>query len=150
FLKVLKNIRDLLASLGANCPSGQAFCVDIGSFDLVKDKALTTDANPATAQSLIAHPPGALDAVDPLAELADHMSEAGKTLLLDSRGGRAPPGDPPALSFPALHEPQQLFGLLLGQDVELAHFDSGPLTLGFEFQKSFGPVYAPPPVNVVI
>jgi Ca2+-binding RTX toxin-like protein len=152
FLTVLKNIRDLVKLLSADCPSGTSFCVNVGSFKLVKDKALDTDANPATAQSLIAPQGTALAGPDPLAQLASHVNDVqGQQLLASSGGPDGPTGEKhEGLTFPALHEPQQLFGLLLGQDVELAHFDSGPLTLGFEFQQSFGPVYAPPPVNVVI
>ena len=54
------------------------------------------------------------------------------------------------LSIPVLEDPTILFELISGGDIPLVEFDSGPLTLGFQFQKSFGPIYAPPPVMMVI
>ncbi len=38
----------------------------------------------------------------------------------------------------------------MGDDITLVEFDSGPLTLGFSWRQSFGPVYAPPPVMVTL
>ena len=49
-----------------------------------------------------------------------------------------------------MEDPTILFGLISGGDIPLVEFDSGPLTLGFQFQKSFGPIYAPPPVMMVV
>ncbi len=151
FLDVVQNVRDLLKLLAADCPGGATFCVSVGSFKLVKAKSLTTDANPATADSLIDKANGFNPNAGLLNDLAGRTTDPnGGTLLKNSGGGTGSAGEHPGLTFPALKEPSKLFGLLLGQDVEVARFDSGPLTLGFEFQKSFGPVYAPPPVNVVI
>ena len=53
-------------------------------------------------------------------------------------------------SFPIFSHPASLFNLLMGKDVTLVQFDSGPLELGFQYSQAFGPVYAPPPVLVVI
>ncbi len=151
FLGVLENIRDLLKLLAADCPNSETFCVNVGSFKLVKSKSLDTDANPATADTLIDKANGFSPNANLLNDLADRTTDSnGGTLLKNSGGGTGSTGEHPGLTFPALKEPSKLFGVLLGQDVEIARFDSGPLTLGFEFQKSFGPVYAPPPVNVVI
>lgn len=54
------------------------------------------------------------------------------------------------LTFPVLKKPASLFNLLMNKDVTLIKFDSGPLSLGFSYSQQFGPVYAPPPVLVVI
>ena len=54
------------------------------------------------------------------------------------------------ISFPVLKKPASLFNLLMNKDVTLVKFDSGPLSLGFSYSQQFGPVYAPPPVMVVI
>jgi Ca2+-binding RTX toxin-like protein len=154
FLDVLQNIRDLLRLLAAECPNSETFCVNVGSFKMVKGKALTTDANPATADTLIDQANGFIKNNNLLGDLADRITApGGGDLLKSSGGGTGSTGEHPGLTFPALDlvkNPTALFGLLLGKDVELAAFDSGPLTLGFEFQRSFGPVYAPPPVNIVI
>ena len=53
-------------------------------------------------------------------------------------------------SFPILDDPASVFSLLMGSDVSLVEFDSGPLTLGFTWRQAFGPVYAPPPVMVTL
>ena len=53
-------------------------------------------------------------------------------------------------TFPILDNPSSVFSLLMGSDVSLVEFDSGPLTLGFTWRQSFGPVYAPPPVMVTL
>src|SRR5690606_24664070 len=58
--------------------------------------------------------------------------------------------DDRGFTFPAMENPTSLFGLLMGKDVELVCFDSGPLSLGFTMSQSFGPVYAPPPVMIVL
>ena len=54
------------------------------------------------------------------------------------------------LSIPVMEDPTILFELISGGDIPLVEFDSGPLSLGFQFQKSFGPIYAPPPVMMVV
>ena len=46
--------------------------------------------------------------------------------------------------------PATLFNLIMGGDVTLVTFDSGPLTLGFDWRQEFGPVYAPPPVLITL
>ena len=61
---------------------------------------------------------------------------------------RRPPR--PASSFPVFQHPATLFNLLMGGDVTLVTFDSGPLTLGFDWRQEFGPVYAPPPVLITL
>ena len=63
---------------------------------------------------------------------------------------QAPSAALAGLSIPVIDDPTILFDLISGGDIPLVEFDSGPLTLGFQFQKSFGPIYAPPPVMMVI
>lgn len=140
FLDVLKNVRDLLKALnGATCDPNPSPCLNIGSFDIVGAKAITTDANPATAQGLMTN-------VSKNDNLESEVNAKTGNKLSNTAADSAHPG----FEFTALKHPESLLGVLVGQDVELVSFDSGPLTLGFQFQKSFGPVYAPPPVNVVI
>lgn len=141
FLEVLANIRTLVKALSGDCGGG-SFCVSVGSFNLLPDKVVDTDANPATADSLIDKSNG----FSPNSGMLDDLDDTTGGDLQGTGGAHSTRG----FSFPALEEPSKLFGLIMGQDVELARFDSGPLTLGFEFQQSFGPIYAPPPVNVVV
>ncbi|MEG3614737.1 calcium-binding protein [Isoptericola haloaureus] len=53
-------------------------------------------------------------------------------------------------TFTFLEQPEQVANLLVGGDVEIVRFDSGPLKLGFSMKQSFGPVYAPPPVLITL
>jgi hypothetical protein len=142
FLDVLKNVRDLLKSLSGDCGGGPSPCITVGSFHLLTAKAVSTDANPGTAKGLINTGAG----YDLHSDVKQQVnSKASKPL--DANGADA---DHPGFAFPFLDDPSSIFGLLVGQDVDLVSFDSGPLTLGFQFQESFGPVYAPPPVNIVV
>jgi Ca2+-binding RTX toxin-like protein len=47
-------------------------------------------------------------------------------------------------------QPPALMVLLMGGDVTLAHYDTGPLAISFTYEQIFGPVYAPPPVFVTL
>ncbi len=143
FLDVLKNIRDLLKALDGDCAPDPSPCLDVGDFELVSSKAIAQDANPATAKSLINE---AAPSYNKNVNLLDHVN--GKSSAPINQNGAD--ADHEGFSFPFLEKPESIFGLLVGQDVDLVKFDSGPLTLGFEFQQSFGPVYAPPPVNIVV
>lgn len=144
FLDVLKNIRDLVKALDDTSGACATACLNVGSFSLVAPKAISTDVNPATADSLIDKAPASgYTKNDSL--LSDVNGES--PAEIDNNGADA---DHPGFSFPFLEKPEMIFGLIVGQDVDLVKFDSGPLTLGFEFQQSFGPVYAPPPVNIVV
>ena len=143
FLDVLKNVRDLLKSLSGDCSPGPSPCITVGSFHLLTAKAVSTDANPGTAAGLI-------NKTGPTYDLHNDVKQqvnAKASKPLDANGADA---DHPGFAFPFLDDPSSIFGLLVGQDVDLVSFDSGPLTLGFQFQESFGPVYAPPPVNIVV
>lgn len=114
--------------------------VDIGSFTVLGDKAKTTKNSPDNAASLIV--PNA--APGDLASKIDAAAGGAKIVSEGEEGNKA------GFTFPILKEPVKLFGLIMGQDVDLIRFDSGPLRLGFSYSQSFGPVYAPPPVLVTI
>ncbi|MDX6273890.1 MAG: hypothetical protein QOJ92_1100 [Frankiales bacterium] len=152
FIDVLNTVNDIvktLTNITGSC-AGDGYCINLGDFEIKKAAAMSTPASPTVAQSLIgttdysgsnapdneAGDPSALGALDAHSD-ADLANSAADD-------------DHAAFTFPALDDPKQIFGLLMGQDVELVHFDSGPLTLGFDMSESFGPVYAPPPVMVVI
>jgi Ca2+-binding RTX toxin-like protein len=144
FLDVLKNIRDLLKSLQGDCSPDPSPCINVGDFKLVTSKAVAQDANPATAKGLINDSDPSYNLHNNVkSQVNDHSTNG----PIDANGADA---EHPGFSFPFLDNPSSIFGVLVGQDVDLVKFDSGPLTLGFEFQQSFGPVYAPPPVNIVI
>jgi Ca2+-binding RTX toxin-like protein len=120
--------------------------IDIGGFSVPPDKALNTPVSPATAASLISGDPS----VDGAGLKTAIDGKATGQKVFASTGGDKSNADKVGFTFPVFDNPKSLFGLLMGQDVELIGFDSGPLTLGFSWRQSFGPVYAPPPVFITL
>ncbi|RZU76087.1 Ca2+-binding RTX toxin-like protein [Micromonospora kangleipakensis] len=141
FVKVFTQVGDVLGKIGtanASCSS----CVFVGDVTIKKSEALTTANTPDVASRFLGTQTEK-GTGSPLEQI-DKKTDAD---LQNTSGGDT---DHPGFTFPALENRSLIFGLLLGQDVPLAEFDSGPLTLGFSFSQSFGPVYAPPPVMVTI
>ncbi|MFI5712709.1 hypothetical protein [Kribbella sp. NPDC051620] len=138
----VKKLSDALTKLGT------AGGIPLGSFQLLPDKVKNTATSPSSADSLIGKvfdkdgaeitdgKPGSI-----VGALNDNINDP--TKLADQDSG-------PGITFPALKNPRQLLGLIAGGDATLAQFDSSTLTVGFSMSESFGPVYAPPPVLVVI
>jgi hypothetical protein len=132
-----------------DCDSGCS--IPLGGFKMDSEKALTTQVSPAAAESLIdrtsEYNPASGSQVK--ARVDDAAGDDGEKLFTPAADGRSN-AQKTGFSFPIFDNPASLFGLLLGQDVELVSFDSGPLELGFSWRQSFGPVYAPPPVFVTL
>src|SRR5262249_39396884 len=127
FVKIFGNIVDLASKLGHD-PDCEG-CVKVGDFEVLQNAALQTANSPDVAAGLIgtSHPSGTspIDQVD--SYFKDKHSDQPDLTDSDNLG----------LTFPVFTDPKQIFGLLLGQDVTLVRFDSGPLTLGFSFSESF-------------
>ena len=139
FLDAIKLIKRLQAvSCSAGCK------VLIGSFDLSATRVVTTNATAGNAKTLITNPApvaGASNAIAAKDTSNNLASPTGASRLAAMKS---------VISIPVIEDPTILFGLISGGDIPLVEFDSGPLSLGFQFQKSFGPIYAPPPVMMVI
>ncbi|EAQ00456.1 type I secretion target repeat protein [Janibacter sp. HTCC2649] len=145
FLDAIKTTKDFLKNV--NCPDATAGgCgVNIGSFTLSKTAVTTTRASAGNASQMIAtKDPAPVDSTGKTP--AQQVAAKDASGRMSNTAKRALAG----LSFPVLDDPTRLFDLISGGDIPLVEFDSGPLTLGFQFQKSFGPIYAPPPVMMVI
>ncbi|PKH40912.1 Ca2+-binding protein, RTX toxin-related [Nocardioides alpinus] len=141
FLDAIKIIKALTA---VNC-TGATCGVVIGSFTLAGPRVATTNATAGNASSLIA------------TKDADKTAASNAIAAKDKSNNLATPGGTSKLadlkkviSIPVLEDPTKLFDLISGGDIALVEFDSGALSLGFQFQKSFGPIYTPPPVMMVI
>jgi Ca2+-binding RTX toxin-like protein len=159
--KSVKQVLDTINNLTGSCTGGTDnydddvnFCIQLGSFDLSSGGVFSTTNTPDTADSLIS-------GSDPSAQSLFQQINAKTGNGLDGVHNSADTGtgaknacgaakDDRGFTFPALENPKSLFGLLMGKDVELVCFDSGPLSLGFTMSESFGPVYAPPPVMIVL
>ena len=144
FLDAIKTTKDFLKNV--NCPdSPKGACgVNLGSFTLSGAAVTTTRVSAGNATSMIAAKEVAPDVAGKTP--AQQVAAKDASGRMSNTAKRALAG----LSFPVLDDPTKVFDLISGGDIPLVEFDSGPLTLGFQFQKSFGPIYAPPPVMMVI
>ncbi|MFI7520212.1 hypothetical protein [Micromonospora globbae] len=134
-------------------PDCDAGCsIPLGQFLVNPEKALTTEVSPASAETLIDRADEFTQAKSPdevKAAVDTAAGEDGEKIFAKGGDGKST-ADKIGFTFPVFDNPGSLFGLLMGQDVELIGFDSGPLTLGFSWRQSFGPVYAPPPVMITL
>lgn len=143
FIDTVVKIVQTLSSL-PDGSSNKNVHISIGSFSLlggagsVFHNASTPDtADPTSADPVIA---SNTPAADPM---GDANAKTGNSITNSAAGSFG-------FTFPLFQHPASIFNLLMGKDVTLVQFDSGPLTLGFQYSQAFGPVYAPPPVLVVI
>lgn len=143
FLDALKTVRQLLA--GIECDDSNCG-VNIGSFELLSDRTATTGATAGNAKSLIDKSPSTYDPNGSATQQINNKDASGQL------GTKVQPKSTLAagIAIPVIEDPTLIFELITGGDIPLVEFDSGPLSLGFQFQKSFGPIYAPPPVMMVI
>lgn len=152
-LDFVDTVRSVISFVNRIPDCDEADCrIPIGQFLVDPAKALDTEVSPASAESLIKRDDPFTAAASPEAVKATVDAKAGSdgeklfTAGADGKSNAQKTG----FSFPIFDNPGSLFGLLMGQDVELVSFDSGPLALGFSWRQSFGPVYAPPPVLVTL
>jgi Ca2+-binding RTX toxin-like protein len=165
FVKIFKTVKDVLDTINAisdACSTGNPsdyqddsnFCIHIGSFSLKDGAAFNTTATPDTADDILGTqtPSGDGSLFDQLdTKTGGKLTSSQQDGSVSGKNACGADGkDTRGFSFTAMKDPKSLFGLLMGKDVELVCFDSGPLTLGFTMSESFGPVYAPPPVLIVI
>ncbi|MFI7463510.1 hypothetical protein [Nonomuraea sp. NPDC049646] len=124
--------------------------IPIGSFTVAGDRALDTENSPDVADSLIKDVAPATDDLFAALDQGARSCGKGKAATADAQGPMEHSAKA-GFSFPVLQNAgRSIFSLLMGKDVELVAFDSGPLRLGFSYSQSFGPVWSPPPIMVVI
>lgn len=156
FVDTIKAVIDFINRL----PSCTTDCfVPIGSFTVNGGKALNTSNSPTTAASMYdakKNKSGGIlnPAVDGKALKVDlngkNVTDGGTNKVFGAGGDDEGDAEKSGFTFPILDNPGEAFNLLMGGDVTLVEFDSGPLNLGFTWRQEFGPVYAPPPVLVTL
>ncbi|MFC0624645.1 calcium-binding protein [Kribbella deserti] len=155
FVDTIKAVIEFINRLPSCSPDAANDCyVPLGEFEISGEKALNTSNSPTTADKMYEGTPNAKSANEVKTGLNDkneHASAAqnpifGGTGLAPNEGDAEKSG----ITFPILENPASAFNLLMGGDITLVEFDSGPLTLGFSWRQAFGPVYAPPPVFVTL
>ncbi|TDW87430.1 Ca2+-binding RTX toxin-like protein [Kribbella pratensis] len=142
-ITTVKRLSDALQSLSS------AGGIKLGSFKLLGDKVQNTATSPASADGLIGEVKDKDGAVIGNGKPASIIGDLNKSLDPD-KAQLSDKDSGPGITFPALKDPRQLFSLIAGGDATLAQFDSSTLSVNFSMSESFGPVYAPPPVLVVI
>ncbi|WP_328988917.1 calcium-binding protein [Kribbella sp. NBC_01245] len=155
FVDTIKAVIEFINRLPSCSPDVDNDCyVPLGDFEIAGDKALNTSNSPTTADKMYKGTPNAKSANEVKSGLNDKNEHAsadanpifGGTGLAPDEGDAEKSG----ITFPILENPASAFNLLMGGDITLVEFDSGPLTLGFSWRQAFGPVYAPPPVFVTL
>ncbi|MEV4410949.1 calcium-binding protein [Catellatospora sp. NPDC049609] len=154
-LTFIDRIRDVITFVNKvpDCnTSGDGCLIPLGDFLVDPAKALSTAASPASAEGLIDKTNGYdPESAQTVKDKVDSLSNGEKLYTPQpSLAENKSNADKLGFSFPIFDNPASAFGLLLGQDIELVGFDSGPLSLGFTWRQSFGPVYAPPPVMITL
>ncbi|GAB3938305.1 hypothetical protein GCM10029976_052600 [Kribbella albertanoniae] len=154
FVDTIKAVVEFINRLPKCNPTDENDCfVPLGDFEIAGDKALSTSNSPTTADKMYANVTEK-SPTDIKKALNDnnHNPDAAGHKIFGGAGLAPEEGDAEksGIKFPILEKPQNAFNLLMGGDVTLVEFDSGPLTLGFSWRQAFGPVYAPPPVFVTL
>ena len=154
FVDTIKSVIEFINRLPRCSAADPNDCyVPLGDFEIAGDKALTTSNSPTTADKMFkaVHPKTGNEVKSALNDKNDNPNAAGHPVF-GGTGLAAEKGDAEksGISFPILENPATAFNLLMGGDVTLVEFDSGPLSLGFSWRQAFGPVYAPPPVFVTL
>ena len=161
-LTLIKTLLDVITFINAVDSLGDAgeIIVPIGSFTLAGD-ALGDTELPANqkgsgligSQSLEQTP----DPVTGKVSLFDSGQFAGldsdftSALTGNLAAGEEFSDDVPGFTFPAFEDLSNIFKLLVGEDITLVRFASGPLKAEFGFSQSFGPIaVGPVPVSIVI
>ncbi len=154
FVDTIKSVIEFINRLPTCSPDVDNDCyVPLGDFEIAGDKALDTSNSPSTADKMY-KATNAKSGTEVKSNLngKNENPAAGDKPIFGGTGLAADEGDAEksGITFPILEEPAKAFNLLMGGDVTLVEFDSGPLTLGFSWRQAFGPVYAPPPVFVTL
>ncbi|MEU9688884.1 calcium-binding protein [Amycolatopsis japonica] len=131
-------------------PSCTTTClIPLGSFAIGGQKALDTTVTPDNTESLISAKKNAVGGTD-FAPILGAINGKNQNNDPESANPMTSKASAAGFSFPVFEKPASLFNVLLGGDVDLVKFDSGPLRLGFDWRQQFGPVYAPPPVVITL
>ena len=138
FLDALDAVIDLANSVPA--VDGEVM-LDLGSFDLTPEDE---DGNAQDLREL-----GSLGELDLQQDLLANLPSTGPLSQLKNIAGdvagfiddtKSPGGTSNGFAFPLLEQPQQAFGLLLGQDVDLVTYDMAPLDFAMDFTLPLPPI----------
>ncbi len=123
----------------------------IGSFKVAGPATLDAPPTPGQDHSSAVQPIGT-QAIDVGGSLGDFLGGNGQlkgaaASDLSGSGGSLTSSSFSAktgLSFPFLQHPTQMFNLLLGQDIDMVRYDSGPLVASAGFEYNFPPIFIGP------
>ena len=152
FVDTIKAVIEFINRLPSCTPDAANDCfVPIGGFEVDGDKALTTSNSPTTADKMFksSAPIDGTTVKNALNDKNDNPAAAGKPIFGSSPATK---GDveKSGFTFPILDNPASAFNLLMGGDITLVEFDSGPLTLGSELAAIVRPGLRPTAVFVTL
>lgn len=122
--------------------------ISLGKFSVKSDKAMAGPSSPEQAQDLI----DTTGLVNPETLMATLKTKcAACAVIVDKLTKELGVGeDQMGFAFPVFQKPALLAGLLVGQDVPLATYDTGPFEKKFEFFVAIGPIPIPLPLFIDI
>ena len=117
--------------------------IDLGSFGVDPVKALAGVPTPDQVAGLLKGLDGLHSATDLLNTACSSgvdCTALGQLGQLTGDGNQVPPGGGLGFKLPLLDNPSSLAGVLLGQDVTLATFDTGTFHKHFDYTATLGPL----------
>lgn len=152
-LTLIKTLLDVVTFINAVAALGDAgeIIIPIGRFDISGETIGDTELPANQKRKLISgqsDPSSIMDAMGGLDSSFDAFVASFNQNLAD---GDEFSDDEPGFTFPAFEDLSNIFNLLVGEDITLVRFASGPLKAEFGFSQSFGPIAVGPiPVSIVI
>ena len=127
--------------------------IAIGSFGVDLDRILQTELPANQKRQLLVFDPATVttdlaSAISSAALPQGFKDQFAQNVIADPEASSA---DDPGFTFPAFQDLSQVFSLLVGEDVTLVRFASGPLKAELGFSQTFGPIAVGPiPLSVVV
>lgn len=153
-LTLIKTLLDVVTFINAVAALGDAgeIIIPIGRFDIggaaIGDSELPANQKSSLISGETVTTSSITDAMSGLNSSFDAFVASFNENLAD---GAEFSDDEPGFTFPAFEDLSNIFNLLVGEDITLVRFASGPLKAEFGFSQSFGPIAVGPiPVSIVI
>ena len=152
-LTLIKTLLDVVTFINAVSALGDAgeIIIPIGRFDIGGETIGETELPANQKSGLISNKTGPVLITDVMGGLDSSFDAFVASFNQNLADGAEFSDDVPGFTFPAFEDLSNLFNLLVGEDVTLVRFASGPLKAEFGFSQSFGPIAVGPiPVSIVI
>jgi Ca2+-binding RTX toxin-like protein len=152
-LTLIRTLLDVITFVNAIAGLGNSadgILIDIGSFQVSGEKLGEAELPANQKDTLITSE--TLQTGSIVDAINSELDAAFASVFTDNLAdGEEFSDDEPGFTFPAFEDLSSIFDLLVGKDVTLIRFASGPLKAEFGWSQSFGPIaVGPVPVSIVI